>query len=71
MVSCDKSSVAPASLATEKAKGERGNYRGIDVIEQLKSDFHDKCYICELKGLQDPQIEHLVPHKENIDLKFD
>ena len=71
MVSCDKSSVAPASLATEKAKGKSGKYRGIDVIEQLKSDFHDKCYICELKGLQDPQIEHLVPHKGNIDLKFD
>lgn len=71
MVSCDKSSVAPASLATEKAKGSSGNYRGSDVIEQLKSDFHDKCYICELKGLQDPQIEHLVPHKGDIDLKFD
>lgn len=71
MVSCDKSSVAPASLVTEKAKGSNGNYRGSDVIEQLKSDFHDKCYICELKGLQDPQIEHLIPHKGNIDLKFD
>lgn len=71
MVSCDKSSVAPASLVTEKAKGRNGNYRGSDVIEQLKSDFHDKCYICELKGLQDPQIEHLIPHKGNIDLKFD
>ncbi|MBS5214152.1 hypothetical protein [Megasphaera sp.] len=71
MVSCDKSSVAPASLVTEKAKGSNGNYRGSDVIEQLKSDFHDKCYICELEGLQDPQIEHLIPHKGNIDLKFD
>lgn len=71
MVKCDKSPVAPASLAVEKAKGASGSYRGADVVEQLKTDFHDKCYICELKGLQDPQIEHLRPHKGNIDLKFD
>ncbi len=71
MVKCDKSPTAPVSLAVEKAKGTSGSYRGEDVVRQLKTDFHDKCYICELKGLQDPQIEHLKPHRENIDLKFD
>lgn len=71
MVKCDKSPVAPASLKVEKLKGENGSYRGEDVVEQLKTDFYDKCYICELKGLQDPEIEHLIPHKGNLDLKFD
>ena len=71
MVHCDKSPVAPISLAKEKAKGNNGSYREPDVAAQLKSDFHDKCYICELQGLQDPQIEHLVPHMGNVDLRFD
>lgn len=71
MVKCDKSPTVPASLAVEKAKGTSGSQRGEDVVRQLKTDFHDKCYICELKGLQDPQIEYLKPHKGNIDLKFD
>ncbi|WP_298672579.1 hypothetical protein [uncultured Megasphaera sp.] len=71
MVKCDKSPIAPASLEIEKAKGNSGSYRNDDVVKQLKTDFHDKCYICELKGLQDPEIEHLTPHKGNLDLKFD
>ncbi|MDO4340990.1 MAG: HNH endonuclease [Eubacteriales bacterium] len=33
------------------------------MVEQLKTDFHNKCYLCEMKDLQDPQIEHLLPHK--------
>ncbi len=33
------------------------------MIERLREDFHNKCYICELKNLQDPEVEHLLPHK--------
>ena len=33
-----------------------------DVVKQLKEDFHNKCYICELSELQDAQVEHLLPH---------
>ena len=34
--------------------------------------FHGKCYICENKeGISSFQIEHLKPHRENADLKYD
>lgn len=33
--------------------------------------FAHKCYLCEQKGLKSIQIEHLVPHHDDIDLKFD
>ena len=29
---------------------------------QLQKDFHDKCYICELKPLMNVEVEHLRPH---------
>lgn len=49
------------------------SYSEADVIEQLKKDFHDKCYICEMKDLQDPEVEHLLPHKNGKypERKFD
>ena len=63
---------APKSLFTEKTKAN-GSYEKTDVVEQLRKDFHNKCYICEIDNLQDPQVEHLRPHfnGKNKDLKFD
>ena len=63
---------APKSLFTEKTKAN-GSYEKTDVVEQLRKDFHNKCYICEIDKLQDPQVEHLRPHfnGKNKDLKFD
>ena len=52
---------APKSLFTEKAKAN-GSYEKTDVVEQLRKDFHNKCYICEIDNLQDPQVEHLRTH---------
>ncbi len=63
MVKVERSEKAPESLAKE-AKKANGSYSGNDVVEQLKKDFNNKCYICEIKDLQDPQIEHLLPHKD-------
>lgn len=57
MIKVERSSKVPESL---KAKRE---YTGTDVVMQLKHDFYDKCYICGIKPVQDPQIEHLLPHK--------
>ena len=73
MVKYTKASAEPASLAIEKAKGINGKYNLPDVIEQLRTDFCDKCYICELKSLTDPEVEHLIPHEgsRHLDLKFD
>ena len=72
MVKIERSFPAPKSLAME-AKKKDGSYSGVDVVERLKKDFNNKCYICELKDLQDPQIEHLLPHKNGkySERKFD
>ena len=72
MVKVERTFPAPISLEIEKQK-KSGSYSEPDVIEQLKKDFHNKCYVCELADLQDPQIEHLLPHKngEYPERKFD
>ena len=65
MVKCERTYPAPSSLA------KNHSYNESDTIQRLKEIFHDKCYICEMQGLQDGVPEHLIPHKENKDLKFD
>lgn len=72
MVKINRSPIPPPSLEKEKQK-VNGKYNSVDVVTQLKEDFYDKCYICELKGLQDPVVEHLIPHENGklIDMKFD
>ena len=72
MVKIERSFPAPGSLAVE-AKKVNGRYDKQDVIEQLKRDFHNKCYICEIRELQDPNVEHLLPHKNGKypERKFD
>ena len=72
MIKIERSYPVPASLAIE-AKRKSGNYEQPDVIEQLKRDFYEKCYICGMGDLQDPEVEHLLPHKNGAypDRKFD
>lgn len=72
MVKIKRTFPAPSSLETESKKVS-GTYNKPDVVEQLAMDFHNKCYICELKELQDPQVEHLLPHKNGQypERKFD
>lgn len=72
MVKIKRSFPAPESLA-EEAKKVNGKYDKPDVIARLKEDFHNKCYICEMKDLQDPNVEHLYPHKNGKypERKFD
>lgn len=72
MVKIERSFPAPQSLA-EEAKKANGRYDKQDVIEQLRKDFHNKCYICEMQDLQDPNVEHLLPHKNGkySERKFD
>ncbi|SCY74227.1 HNH endonuclease [Butyrivibrio sp. INlla14] len=62
MVKICRSFPAPPSLELE-AKKANGSYNKPDVVTRLRDDFNDKCYICELKGLQDPEVEHLIPHE--------
>ena len=72
MVKVERSYPAPESLALEKEKSN-GSYSKPDVVERLAKDFHNKCYICEMDKLQDPQVEHLRPHFDGkyVDRKFD
>ena len=61
MVKIERTPTPPKSLAIESQKAW-GSYSEPDVIEQLQKDFHDKCYICELKKLTNVEVEHLRPH---------
>ena len=72
MVKVERSYPALESLA-EEAKKVSGKYDKTDVIKRLKEDFYEKCYICEMDNLQDPQVEHLLPHENGRypERKFD
>ncbi len=71
MIRVERTYPAPPCLAIEKAK-PNGTYRCAGVIPTLKSIFHNKCYICEMGDLQDPEVEHRIPHGGcNKDLEFD
>lgn len=62
MIKIERTPTAPASLAYGASLGN-GSYNGEDVVTQLREDFHNKCYVCEIKPVQDPEVEHLLPHK--------
>ena len=65
----EKANEAIESLKREKAKN--GSYNTPEVNAALKEMFHGKCYICENKQITSYQIEHLIPHHGNIELKYD
>ena len=70
MVFQEKSQPAPPCLAKEKQKAT-GDYKCGDVFERTKTDFKNKCYICENKEPITINIEHFRPHKGDKKLKFD
>lgn len=57
-------------LQEEKEK-DNGTYNIPEVIEALKEEFHDKCYICEQKNIKSINIEHFKPHRGDKKLMFD
>lgn len=66
MIYVQKSSAIPSSLARQTS------YSGADVTDQLNSDFHGKCYICEQKeSITTYHVEHFVPHRDDVTLKYD
>lgn len=56
-------------LAKEKSKN--GTYNKQEVNRALNSIFYGKCYICESNIGTSVEIDHLIPHKGDIDLKFE
>lgn len=67
--SSEKAEKAIESLRREKARS--GSYNTTEVNAALREMFHGKCYICENKQITSYQIEHLVSHRGNADLKYD
>jgi uncharacterized protein (TIGR02646 family) len=70
MVYFEKSQPAPSSLEKEKKK-KKGDYSTPEVLNRLKCDFKNKCYICELKEPTSINVEHFRPHRGDKDLMFD
>ena len=69
MVYFEKSQPAPDCLEVEKDKAG-GDYKCGDVLDRIKTDFKNKCYICGYKEPVTINVEHFRPHKGNNDLKF-
>jgi len=70
MVYLEKSQPAPDCLAIESVKAN-GDYKCENVLDLIKTDFKNKCYICEYKEPVTINVEHFIPHKGDINLKFD
>ena len=66
----EKTQLAIQSLAKEKIKSS-GKCNTTEVVEALQEIFHSKCYLCENKNSTEWEVEHLIPHGGNSDLKFD
>lgn len=47
-----------------------GKYGHEDVLKLLKSDFKEKCYICEASKLTSINVEHFVSHNRDKVLKY-
>lgn len=69
MIRMKRSFPAPEILKTEKEK-KSGDYNKEEVWDRLVTDFKNKCYICENDRPSSLNIEHLVSHQGNIELKF-
>lgn len=60
----------PESLNKQK-KIISGKYNLKDVLDELIKIFYNKCYLCEEKYISSINVEHLISHQGNINLKFD
>lgn len=69
MIFFEKTQPGPECLKKE-AKKKAGDYKCGNVLEMLKHDFSNKCYICESKEPVSINVEHFRPHKGDIRLKF-
>jgi HNH endonuclease len=68
MLFFNKSHPGPECLENQKCIS--GDYKCGDVVARLETDFHNKCYLCEIKYPTNINVEHFIPHKGDIDLKF-
>lgn len=66
----EKTALAIASLKKKKIQSSR-TCNTPEVVEALMETFHQKCYLCESKSFGKYEVEHLIPHGGDKDLKFD
>lgn len=64
----EKTKKAIADLWEAKQSGSPCNTENVN--RALKETFHGKCYICENKEATSYQIEHLILHRKNVELKY-
>lgn len=62
MIRIYKHLTEPASLAAHQS------YNGEDVVRQLRTDQHGKCYLCERFTVTDFQVEHHKSQAKHTDL---
>jgi hypothetical protein len=67
----DGSAEIQALLDKARASDNMNVYRSGLVYEQLKADFHGKCYLCEDDEPTSIQVEHFEPHKDDPLKKYD
>lgn len=70
MIYVQKSEPVPACLEIEKEK-KNGDYKCGDVLTRIRTDFRNKCYLCENKAPTSINVEHFQSHRGNKDLMFD
>ncbi|HFK5610441.1 TPA: hypothetical protein ACG0A2_001795 [Enterobacter hormaechei subsp. steigerwaltii] len=64
MFNVQRSTPTPPSLALQNS------YKGQDVIDALRTMFHDKCYLCEQDFISAPEVEHFRPHNNTAALLY-
>ena len=74
MIKIERKDTAKTRLAVadlQKARQSGSSYNTESVNQALREVFHGKCYICENKAATSYQIEHLISHGGNTELKYD
>lgn len=68
----DTEKAQTAIKVLQRAKERDSGYNKPEVNEALIEMSRGKCYICENKdSISSYQIEHLKPHRGNLELKYD
>jgi hypothetical protein len=65
MINYTRTQPAPLCLAKTRKYDCEG------VLQQLRIDFKNKCYLCEQKAPTSINVEHFKPHKGDKNLKLD
>lgn len=60
----------PVPMELEKLIKDTKKYTHKEVIEKIRDNFNNKCYLCELKACTSINIEHFIPHRGNEELKY-